>query len=293
VVGGQINITGTIGGNITAAGGSITISDDAEISGSIVAAGGSVTVQARVGKTITAGAGQLTIANVVNGNVLAGVGELSLTPNSEILGNLTYYSEENAELQTGATISGTVQHFQPPVTEKKANEAAQTAKRILKGLSVMWQFVRLVSAFIVGSLLILFVPTFMKRTGETIGKRPGFSFGIGILAVVITPILVLFLLSTIIGIPLGMMLLFVYIAYMYLAKIPVVMFIGEKFLGYANYKRSSQILSLLIGLIIYGILHFIPVIGSLIGLIVLFLGIGALLITKRDFYQMLRTKNTL
>lgn len=292
VIGGQVNITGTIGGNITVTGGSVIVSDNAEITGSLVAAGGSITILAPVGKSITAGAGQLTIANVVSGNVLAGVGELSLTPNSEIGGNLTYYSENNAELQSGATISGKVQHLQPPVTEKKTNEAAQAAKQAVNSLYVIWQLISLVSAFVIGTLLIMFVPTFTKRTVETINKRPGLTLGIGLLTIIITPVLVLFLLSTIIGIPLGIMLLFVYIALMYLAKIPVALYIGEKVLGYANLKKSSQLLSLLVGLIIYGLLHFIPVIGALVGVIVLLMGIGSWVITKRDFYHSLRTKNS-
>lgn len=293
VAGGTINIAGTVGGNITVVGGNITISDSAVVKGSVVTAGGSVAILSPVAKSITAAAGQLTIGNTVGGNVLAGTGQLSLTPNSAIEGTLTYYSEDPAQIQNGATVSGTIKHEIPPVTKKDAVKAKETARNVFNTFHFMWTVMSLLSTFIIGTILSLLAPLFMKKTTETIERKPWVSLGIGALIMILTPLLVLALLVSLVGIPLSFITLALYFIYIYISKIPVALFLGQKVLAYINPKNKSVILHLFIGLVIYAILTSIRIIGPIVSILTLLIGVGALFITKREFFITLKAKNSI
>ncbi|NIO21625.1 MAG: hypothetical protein GTN76_13035, partial [Candidatus Aenigmarchaeota archaeon] len=60
-------------------GGSITLTDSANVSGSLVSAGGNINVFGPIGDNAIIGAGNLTIGNKVEGNVNAAAGEIKLT----------------------------------------------------------------------------------------------------------------------------------------------------------------------------------------------------------------------
>ena len=106
LVGGQVIISGDIRGNVTVAGGSITLTDSAKIDGSLITAGGNINIFGPIGENVIIGAGNLTIGNRIGGDVNAGAGEIKLTSNASIAGDLQYYSREKAQIQEGAKVIG-------------------------------------------------------------------------------------------------------------------------------------------------------------------------------------------
>jgi hypothetical protein len=74
------------------------------------------------------------------------------------------------------------------------------------------------------------------------------------------------------------------------AKIPVIYFLGEWVLQ-KTANKAHQVWALILGLVIYGIVTMLPIIGGLVGFLVTIFGLGAWLIAKKQIYTEARKKN--
>ena len=279
--GGQVIISGDIKGNLTVAGGSVTLTDSANINGSLITAGGNVNIFGPIGDNAIIGAGNLTIGNRIGGNVNAGAGEIKLTSNALIAGDLNYYSRAKAQIQEGAEVKGEVSHKIPHEV---------SPGRVLGAGFIFYLIFEVISALIVGLLLLKIYPNFVDRVVDIIQVKSLNSLGIGFLGIIVIPVIFLILILTIIGIPLGIIIILPYFIYLYLSKVFVSLFIGRRLLKlFGTSLRSGW--ALLIGLVIFVIVTSIPFIGGIIYLIFLILGFGALLIFYKQTYSKLRSEN--
>lgn len=283
-VGGTVNIASDTGGNVSIAGGNITTEDSAKIAGSLAVAGGNLQFFAPTGKGATIAGGQATLASTVNGEVQAVISNLTLTPNAKVNGNLNYISSQKVRILPGATVSGKITQQVPPQPKPAAKVFG-----VIGAVSLGFILVDLIASFIIGALLIRFMPIFTKNSTDTAINRFGWSLLIGFLAFIIAPIGGVILLATVIGMPLALLLFIIFIILIYIGKIIVSLSIGAKVMFYVNPKLNLYIV-LLIGLVIYAIITNIPTIGGIITALALFTGVGALLIQERDFYVDLRGK---
>lgn len=287
VAGGNITISSNVGKNITVAGGNIMIAESANIGGSLVAAGGSITQEAKLGRGATLAGGQVTIANEVNGDVWAGVGQLTLTPNAKVNGDLHYVSDSEVSVLTGATVAGSISREEPPAEFKTGKETSQKAA---SGFGAMFRIVILLSTLVLGLLLIKFAPRLMENVTQTVAKAPWKALAIGLVSYCVFPFVFILLLVTIIGIPFAFIFLALMFITAYISKIFVALFVGLWIIRKMNGKYG-QYVALAIGLIVYFLLGSIPVIGALTFMAFLFIGTGALLLTKQSMYRELRSKN--
>lgn len=290
VAGGQIIVSGDIGRNLTTAGGSVTITDGAGIAGSLVAGAGNLSVFAPIGKEANIGGGQVILANTIHGDLRAGVGQLTLTPTAKVLGNLTYWSEEKAHIDSASQISGKTTHNLPPQPSKEEQAAREKAtKNAAEGFSFAFNIVAFLSALIVGLLLITFMPVYTQQTATMVLKKPLLSLGVGFLAMLSAPVIFILLFITIVGIPLDLILLAGFLIFIYLAKIFVAVAIGQKVFILMN-KKIVLGWTLVAGLIIYSILSWIPFLGFLFWMIAGLMGLGSIFLEIKDVYSELRKK---
>lgn len=288
VMGGTVNITGNIGKNITAVGGNVHISDSATVGGSLVAGAGTLDILAPIGKGATFGAGQATIGSVINGNILAGVGTLALTNDAAINGDLTYVSDFDGNLiqAESASVSGEITHTIP------VNDTSLTDKEKAAAISGVGFFVKLLSLFsslLLGLVLIYFFPVFIQQTTDIIEKRIFPSLLLGLIIYIVSPILILLLFVTLIGIPFAVILIPIIIALVFFAKIFAMMFIGQRIMKYLNQKTSVYWM-FVVGVVSYGFLTSIPVFGLIVSLLSVLAGTGALFLQKKHLYKTLRSK---
>jgi len=289
VAGGNITVNGAVGGNATAVGGNVTVSNDARLSGSVVMAGGQLSLLAPVGKGATLAGGQVTVGNSVNGDIWAGVGTLTLTPEAQVMGNLHYISDTDATILSGAMVAGQTSRETPP---QQSQEAIQKSRGVAQGIGAGFKLASLLSALVLGFLLLKFFPRFMETSSEMIAKNPWRALGVGFLTYAIFPFVFILLLITLIGIPLAFILLFATLLIAYLSKIFIAFFVGN-WLANKFHWKTSNVLALVLGLIVYYILTMIPVVNGLIFIGSVLVGTGALLLTKKDYYQKLRAKNSI
>ncbi|HRN96130.1 MAG TPA: hypothetical protein PLD54_01650 [Candidatus Levybacteria bacterium] len=285
--GGNITISSEIGGNTTTMGGSVAITDSATLSGSLVAGVGNLEIFAPVGKGMTIGGGAVQIGNQVGGNIMAGVGEINFSSDAQVQGDITYWSEQQANIAQDASISGQITHHRPPQGTSQATEGA--AKALFTGVSFAFTLASFVSALLIGLLLIRFAPRFFDKTAQTIEQKPGASAIIGFMALILIPFAGIFLFVTLLLIPLSVLLMILYFLTLYISKL---------FIAYAIGRKGAEILNVTwgrglvftAGLIMYYAVTSIPVIGWILSFVGMLLGLGALLLTKKDYYKVLADK---
>lgn len=284
IAGGKIAVTGNILRNLTVAGGSVDLAGPGKIGGSIIAFGGDVNISAPVGGNIKVSAGDLLISNRIDGDVDASAGNIRITSKTVISGDLTYRSDGKASIDPDAVISGNVNMKEGGEFSSVSPEQVSVA---FFGGYLLSALINFVSTLIIGLLLVYFYPGFMTRTVSIIRERALHSLGLGFIALFLTPIAAFILMITILGIPFALLLLAVYFVYIYMARVFVIYWIGSSVFNRSG-KSADSVWQLLVGLVIYTVLTLIPFIGGLITFFTILIGLGVLLIAKKQYYTILR-----
>ena len=284
--GGQISIQGTIGRNLTVAGGNVDIQDSTKIGGNLVAGAGNLTLRGEVKGDVTAGVGNLTLDGKVGKNVLGQVGQLRLTHLANVGGDLTYYSDAEADIDTKAKVAGELVRKTPIFDQRPSTEKI---KQVIPQVKYGGKIFGFVSSLIVALLLVQIYPKYTTSAVVNLRKKPWASLGVGFLALFFTPLVVLFLLVTIIGIPLSLILLATYLIYVYLATIFFALWLGTV-VAEKTGKKLAPGWIMVLGLLIYYLLLFIPYIRGLTCFFAILFGLGASLITCKQTYLDTRKK---
>lgn len=292
VAGGNITITGEIGKNLTIVGGNIQIANSANVTGNLVGGVGNLHIDAPIGGNVSIGVGNLTLSNTVGGNIEAGVGSMRITSNASIGGDLTYWTDEDEEteisIDEAASISGAVNKKSMPIN-LDTDKLQKAPKGFFKGFNLFTKAISFMATLVIGFLLIRFFPKCSANAANTLSTKLWKSLGIGFLALIVTPILIVLLAITIFGIPLAIMLAFLFFVYLYIARIYAMLAIGNKTVELAR-KKTKIGWAFLLGAIIYYLLSLIPFIGGLIKLAIIIVAFGAALISGHSTYLTARKK---
>ncbi|KKS96093.1 MAG: hypothetical protein UV73_C0012G0121 [Candidatus Gottesmanbacteria bacterium GW2011_GWA2_43_14] len=272
LVGGNVTINGNVGRNVSLAAGNVDITGEGEITGGLAAAFGNLNLTSPVGKYLKVAGGNLTVANRVGGDVEAAIGVMRLTPNAQIDGNLTYWSDNRSSLDE-SRVAGQV-YFNR--TDMPARGRVRDAVGRVGGAMSVGSFI---FTFILGLVFLWLFPKFTRKTVGVLREQPMKSFLWGIATLFIFIFVFIVLAVTILGIPLALLLAFLYGFASYIFRIPVIYFAGSWLMQRFG-DEEREILSLTAGLIIYWILILLPV-RMLATLVVTFMGLGAAFLAFR------------
>ena len=293
VAGGEVSVGGGIGDDLYAAGGEVTV--DAIVAGNARVAGGEVEIGPATviegGASITGGrvkfdgsvtgylqatGGEVRLSGTVGGDAMVRSGELHIAPGTRIDGKLVYRGPDAPVVPEGATIAGGVEFHETSAhrwVDRDTHVAVDAGRAVG---SMLW----FVGVFAVAALFTAIFPAFSTQAATMIGRDPWTSLGIGLAVLVCMPFVAVVLLITIIGIPLALLLVPVYLVLMFLGWVTAALFLGERLLEFARRGQPVgigwRILALLAALIALWLLRRIPYAGPLIGLAALSAGIGAL-----------------
>lgn len=265
----KISISGAVDGSVTAGTGEFIFGRDGRIGNSLVIGTKDVSLQGYVGRDLRIWANKVTVNNNVSGSIIAAVTDLTLDPGARIGGDVTYWASNNLVVNMGSEVRGqTIKH------EIKTDIAAQSIEKSLAGLRFTLKVFGFLLSLFLGLLFIKLMPTFSSQISEYIVKKTFRSFWVGILTLVATPLLILVLLLTIIGIPFAFILLFLLVLVFCVSKIFVALAVGN--LLEARLKLNNSLLVKFVGgLITMTLLSMIPIIGGIFNFIALFAGAGA------------------
>ncbi len=260
-----ISFQGTSGRDLVM--GANTISITGSIGQDFFGAANSSTVTGSVGRNIQAAMDRLVIDAPVGGDISAVVNDLIFSSRAMVDGKVTYTSENEATVNNQAVIQGVIKRLDPP---DKAVFVSPTRSA--------WSFIRpVLSLLAVALLLALLFPGLTGGTARTIKERPGLSIGSGALIVFVAPIAALILLITVIGIPISVLSMLLYIVLIYLTRVFAGYFLVLMALERFN-KRLHPVWTTLIGVLVLALLIKIPYIGWLIHLAAVLFAAGAFIL---------------
>lgn len=226
---------------------------------------GPVVIDGTVTESLVVFNGRTEISGTVRDDVVVFNGRVVIRSGAEIGGDVV--SRQSPQIEDGATVRGDVQD----ITTRFDFEDLGLAGRIA------WWIGYSVSTLILGLLLFLFAPALDGSIVDAVRRRTGAAIGFGVAVFFLVPIAAVLLLVTIVGIPLGLFVLFA------LALLYTVGYVtGAHALGRRLVKPpTSRFLSFLVGLGILRLVGLIPVVGGLVWLLAAIFGLGLLTVAAR------------
>ncbi|MGB2696748.1 MAG: polymer-forming cytoskeletal protein [Candidatus Zixiibacteriota bacterium] len=269
------NINGIINRNVINFGASLNIRHNGKVKGDVTALGNELAVEGEIGRKLRATVGSVVISGTINGDVKIKANSITLMPTARINGNFEYKSEKEAKIEPGAQITGETQWIKIDAEEKKKKEFLTTSSVVLKSLLFL-------ACIVTGVFLIIISRNYVQAAQKNVFESFLKSLGLGFILMICIPIAIIVLLATVIGIPLALITLFVYLVLFYISKIFVGIAVGNKILtGFAKDKEAPLGWSLILGLILLTILTNIPYVGILIYIIIVFTGFGAAILARK------------
>ncbi|MDO8576671.1 MAG: hypothetical protein Q7R90_05185, partial [bacterium] len=275
VGGGNIIVSGKIGNDVVAAGGQTSISGGG-VGGDVLWAGGMLRVDAPVGGNMQLAGGEVVINSRVRGNVSFKGQKLTLGKDAVIDGNLDYSAQKEATIEAGATVKGQTT-FEP----QKAPRAPISGKGIIAFLSLVF-----LGKFLALLVFALAFGLFFRRYAEVlVGNavaQPLLETGRGLIVLIVLPVASVMLLVTLIGIPLGVLGIIGFIALLLFASPLASIIVGSVLHKWvfksAEYQVAWQ--TILLGVAVYTLLGFIPIIGGIAKFILILLALGSMMKIK-------------
>ncbi|MCD4843042.1 MAG: hypothetical protein K8R25_00990 [Methanosarcinales archaeon] len=278
---GKLIVNGYIGDDLMVGAGDIIVSDNAIIKGDVAFGCGQMELMGDVDGNIMGGSDKVTLSGNVGGDVELDLEDLNVLPGAHISGNLTYSGPNEATIPSD-------------VVEKDVtfNEKTVDKENGMGAFSILWWFIKYLSLLVIGLLFITLLPNRSEAVVNAISERSLINIIAGFVLVVVMILGSILLLCTVIGIPLGFLLLFMSLALMYGARVFFGLWLGKAIFSRLG-KESRPWMEMVLGLFVLLILTSLPWIGCLIYLLVSFVAIGALFSEKKRFYQELRNKGML
>ncbi len=280
VAGGTVIIDGDIRGNLYAAGGQVLLRGN--VIGKVIMAGGDLKIEegAVVGGYLLATGGNVELSGTVNGDVRLAGGKAQVRPSSVLAGALTIDAGE-ITVADEAKVAGIKQIT---ITEKKgkkwdaqSTEAIKTkARQIIGGVFFGFWLVKLLGQLVVMFVLVKFfgerVGPITKMVANSFWSNLGWGFG----KLFLTPILVVILLLTVVGMPLAGLVTLIYIVAMAVSGYISAAVLGH-FASTKGWLKSHNLyLQGVLGLLAIEVVGLIPFVGWLVKCAALLTGLGVI-----------------
>lgn len=248
-------------------------------------------IQGHVGGNLSVHARRIDLAGAVDGDVELKAESITLLPGCIIAGNLKYTSANQIEMQEGARVLGQTEWQKPEV------EVTVPKRKGIEGLGTFITFLKLamlVAQIAVGLILIGISRKQVALMANTLTGHPWKSLGVGFVFLFCVPIVSLILLFTIIGLPLAILAIFLYLIIWYLSPIVVGLTIGGKMVkAFKENRMGPMVGGLILGLIILRVISFIPAAGVFVQFLVILFGMGAILVSRKTARDEAREKGVI
>jgi cytoskeletal protein CcmA (bactofilin family) len=303
----RVEVTGTVRGNLYGAGQTVTVAG--EVSGSVHAAGKTVELDARVGGSsylagqdilVTAGgelarggffAGEsvrsegsvgrdltfaaetMELSGSVERNVRGYGSKVSVTSSGSVGGNLelTVPSEDAVEVDDGATVSGetTVE------IEEKEERRAFLYPGFYFGV-----LAKALAMLLLGVVLVTLFPALVPPSPES-SKDVLRDMGFGFVALVATPVVMVLVALTLIGIPVSLLIGVLYAVLLFLSTLLVAYFAAQRLPAADNGRLALNTGAVLLVLLF---VLAIPFVGAVLSFFVHIFGLGCLVLHLKKVY---------
>lgn len=293
--GNNVNISAGVADDVTAAGSTVTLSGDQGVGGNVRLAGDSVSIDAPVrGSALVAGR-TVHLTAPVDGDFFFAGDTLTFSGNARISGKVTIRSDKEITVPENVAPAAQVTYEKLHAPDFVTN-AGDIARKSVK--SFWWIFLPAlwlaVVFFIIGVLWLALFPRRSAIAYRVAMGKPFRSFWFGMLGLAAFIGLIPVFAMTVIGIPLVPVEIVVLIIAWVIGSIAGAYFIAMRVLvafGMNDARIGSRVIALVVGLVGAWILGLVPFFGWLVHLVLLFLGLGGIVLaalarwTDRTFHD--------
>jgi len=205
-----------------------------------------------------------------NGNVRISAATITLGKGVTVAGELKYAEDTLFESDETNTISKIITYEVDDIEDLEKRTFADTLE------STLYTFIGKAVVAIAIFILIPFIYKRVKKNNNFSFDNYASLFGKGFLYIILIPFISIFLMISVIGLPLSIVLLCLYGVSIYIASIFSVYAITDYILDKKLKKELPAYLVVTIGLLCYYIIKILPVIGSIVGMLIFFIGLGML-----------------
>lgn len=280
----SVTVEQPVGEDLNAAGFSVDIRQAAAIGGNARAAGGAVTIDAPISGSLVAKAGTLKLNAPVKGDVAITAGRIEFGSAARIGGSLTYSAPKAVDIPA-SVISADRVHFEKIERGPGFRQIEREARRSMphfwpSAFGIVFGFVTtIIFLIIVAAVLLAVAPATVERLRQETITRPWTSLVFGFLGLATLVGLVPVSAVTLIGIPFVPIVIFAivifWIAAYLLGAYALSWRVATAFRPFDT-TMVNRLIVIGVGIVVLAVLNFIPFLGWLINLAVVFLGLGAI-----------------
>ncbi len=274
---GGVMVSGEIDGDLYVGTGGVSILEGAIIHGNVICFCGSINLDGMVHGAILGSAGSANIGGTAYAIDME-VGKLALAESAIVHGDVTYESNEEAEIADTAQIGGALS-WNREVDSDDA-EADEVARFSFWGIA--WTAWTYLSNLIVGAVFLLLGGPAARAPATSLRNNPAPGLGFGFVVAVVFPGACLVAIALIVTLPLGVVGLLLFGLGAFIARLVAAQFVGDWLLSRLGREGSSEYLSLAVGLLLLVLVAAIPYVGFLIRMVAIILGIGGIYLALRD-----------
>ncbi len=186
---------------------------------------------------------------------------LEISETATILGSLSYRSGQEALIHS--------ENIEGSITKKDPKGS------VLNFPSARKFIFSILSSFLVALLLLYLFKDKIERIKKVIIRKNYRTMGYGAIILFLTPIIVILLLTTIIGLPIALISLALWLILLFLSRIVVALAVGDYFFELIKKETVSPYIKMIFGIIILWALFALPYAGWLFSLVTILLGLGS------------------
>lgn len=289
-IGGKIIIEKPVAGDLVAFG--LSVYDSGRAGGSVFIASLNTTMTNGASGPVTIYGNNISLAGDFAGNVkvIAG-GRLALAPDTIIRGKLSYEAPEMAIIPESAKIIGGVEYKNISYLPDAGTS------RMLSFISVgFFLFVRILGALIIAGLLAGLFPRFAELiTDRAYSARPrnillAMLLGFAVLAA--TPIMLIMLMLTFVGIGIALLVFILYALLVLLAILYAGILLGGVLVRRYAHRATIKWHDGVLGMLAFSIIVLVPFVGIFVALLFTTFSAGTLLLVSFNFAFPREEQNT-
>lgn len=259
----------TLDGNLVVFGGNAILEQDSQVNGDVVLMGGNLEADGSISGSVVTLGGLVSLGetSLVEGDVVAIGAQLEKAEGARVEGQVI--SNLNAPLVFPFTESVRVPRF-----EVKFSPI----------VNIMMFFLKILLWSALAVLVVLFLPEYTQRVGQTAVAYPPLAGGLGLLTVVALPVLVIALTITILLIPVSLIVVVLFALAWMFGLIGLGLEVGKRLADLFKQEWAPAVAAgagtLVLMLVLNGVREVVPCVGWIPSALAGLAGLGAVLLTR-------------
>jgi cytoskeletal protein CcmA (bactofilin family) len=267
----QLHVTGSLAGGVLAATERFDLADSGQVGRDVRLFAEGASLEGSVGRDVHFAGDWLEVRGAVARDVEVLAGE-----RASILGGARIGRNVTARLPEGdAVFVAEDAQVTGEVATTHHEHGRDGLRRYTHAGFYLFAVLHFAASFVFGLVLFLLLPSLFRERLEGSGDLFR-SLGLGFLALVATPVAVLAVALTVVGLPIAVLGLVGYLTALYASDILVGFLVGRALLPPADDRVSSFSRSLLAGLAVVFVAQHLPFLGFAVIVVVVLLGLGLL-----------------